>query len=320
VASAVTTDRQRSRFDLILFPTSPPSLQQSSFVIKQFNTDYFFIQDRAISSSRVSSRIYSVADLSSPRSPPTLYHLTIITASQHPTTSKTTTTQYKMVILGGLELVAAGYLLREHAKNKRDRRDLRQEAETLEDTQYEVEQEERRRRRTHSHNGRHHHRPDSRERRHHYADPKPPYNPNLTYGSQPQGPPRPSSVPPMMQTTPNYPPTGWPAHWDQSHRPGPEHKYAPPPTPQNNNAYLSPNAVPNPGTVPPNYQYPQYGPHRATSPGARTPTPEKSATPVGGRRPQPYGPSASVPSPHVRFNVPGEGSSQRYDPPPAYQE
>ena len=36
-----------------------------------------------------------------------------------------------MVIFGGLELVAAGYILHKHNKNKRERRRLEEEAEEL---------------------------------------------------------------------------------------------------------------------------------------------------------------------------------------------
>ncbi|KIY03880.1 uncharacterized protein Z520_00571 [Fonsecaea multimorphosa CBS 102226] len=93
-----------------------------------------------------------------------------------------------MVILGGLELVAAGYILKEmHNDGKEEER----------------EREKRRRRRRHSRED--HHRP------HHHDDPspnrpsRPPQQQQLRPPQQPGGPPRPYSAPPPQNRPPMMP-------------------------------------------------------------------------------------------------------------------
>jgi hypothetical protein len=135
-----------------------------------------------------------------------------------------------MVILGGLELVAAGYILHKHSKNKRERQRLREAEELLEEEEYH--------RRSHSHTGRgrrhSHERERSHTRRHrhdhkeYYGDQKPAIDAQtpsqylkpeyLPAHTQPQ---RASSAPPPQE---GYPPTGWPAHWKQSQYPEPNNR------------------------------------------------------------------------------------------------
>ena len=156
-----------------------------------------------------------------------------------------------MVILGGLEIVAAGYLYHKHEQNKKERERLREEDEALEE---EVRKLEEKRRLKHQlKQGR----PGGNEylavpgpgpggpgrhgrRRDHSAPPAPgagvggmgipiqggPQRPPPqglvppqqygTYGSAP-GP----ISPPPMSPPPAYPGvvTGWPAHWEQSRGP-----------------------------------------------------------------------------------------------------
>ena len=226
-----------------------------------------------------------------------------------------------MVLLGGLEIVAAGYLIHKHQQNKKDKARLEEEAAALEEEQYRIfPPEDRKHRRPRSasrgrHSHEHHRSHDRYERRHSYdresrksrrentmplspqMRPQQYPNPSISTASlatqamRPQapsmGPPPqydPSTAParpaqdvkygwtdePAQQPRPqdpNFPPTGWPAHWEQSQTP-----------PVNN-------------LQPPSQQ-------ANTGRSRRERTPESS--------------------PHVRFAVPNS-SSQRPSPPPSYK-
>lgn len=90
-----------------------------------------------------------------------------------------------MVLLGGLEIVAAGYLIHKHQQNKKDKQRLEEEAAALEESQYRIfpsdqnrpASSQHRRRRSHSResSGRHSHERRERRDRHdrpHSADAK----------------------------------------------------------------------------------------------------------------------------------------------------
>ncbi|KAE8445588.1 hypothetical protein EG329_013221 [Mollisiaceae sp. DMI_Dod_QoI] len=182
-----------------------------------------------------------------------------------------------MVLLGGLELVAAGYIIHKHQQNKRDKQRLDDEAAALEEEQYHLfppddgrnSRSDNRRRRSHSRRRHSYDRYDRHDRPHshdgkyrrespsprpkpilkptNYSNPQlaqqrpPPYNAALATPpmaaaqrpapqAQPQPQPAPQSYPqdikygwtddqPSQQRPPqnqNYPPTGWPAEWQQS--------------------------------------------------------------------------------------------------------
>lgn len=173
-----------------------------------------------------------------------------------------------MVILGGLELVAAGYLINRHQKNKQEARRLQEEEEALEESRYRIHSADNagpgRRRshshdrhdhkrshshRRHSHDGRHSHdrrddrkynyeRPPRDARPHANSAPPPTYAtavPVVAQTVRPAQPPAMAPVRPPVQD-PSFPPTGWPAHWEQSQRP----PVAPPPQA----AQLPPNLAP----------------------------------------------------------------------------
>lgn len=165
-----------------------------------------------------------------------------------------------MVILGGLEIVAAGYLIHKHNQTKRERALLREEAESLEEETYRL-QEEAPYHRPHRHSRdraeteeerkeRHRRRRERRERekREQSAPPRIPVP-----VAQPQ-----YQQPPLRQTQTPQPGgivTGWPAHWKQS-----QTAPTPPPQPQ-----MGPNGYPQDikyGFVPeiPHDQYPAYPP------------------------------------------------------------
>ncbi|KAG4421424.1 hypothetical protein IFR04_005483 [Cadophora malorum] len=174
-----------------------------------------------------------------------------------------------MVILGGLELVAAGYIIHKHNQNKKEKQRIEEEAAALEEQQYRIFPSDGRGRHSQSH----HRRRRSHSRRRHSTDgkyrkesPRPPmpvarppqYNstpalvqkplqrpnthpqplqrPNAPLQPQqrpqPQPQPQPQSQaqyppdikygwtdeparPPQQQDL-TFPPTGWPAHWEQS--------------------------------------------------------------------------------------------------------
>jgi hypothetical protein len=204
-----------------------------------------------------------------------------------------------MVILGGLEIVAAGYLIHKHQQNKKDRARAEAEEAAIEEEEYRRRhgKSEHRRRRRHS-----------RERRHSYSydgkneyrprptmkppapqqispasmaqqstRPPPPYNSVPTATSQPPqdikygwtDEPAPQQQPP--QQDPNFPPTGWPSHWPQSQTLGTGSRLGP--------------------------QQPHGGPSYGRPDGRAT--------------------SAS---PHVRFAAPKRQRSPSFTPPPSYRE
>jgi hypothetical protein len=175
-----------------------------------------------------------------------------------------------MVILGGLELVAAGYLINRHHKNKQEARRLQEEEEALEESRYRIYSPNNAgpgRRRSHSHD-RHdrkrshsHHRHHSHDRRHSRDDrrddrkhnyerppresrphassgPPPAYAAAVPIAAQAVRPEQPPAMAPARPPVadPSFPPTGWPAHWEQSQRPSV--------TPQPQAAAMPPNLAP----------------------------------------------------------------------------
>lgn len=156
-----------------------------------------------------------------------------------------------MVILGGLELVAAGYLINRHQKNKQEARRIQEEEDALEEQQYRIHSATNAgpgRRRSHSHD-RHdrkhshsHHRHHSHDRRHsrddrrddrkyNYERPQREFRPHATSAPPPMyaaappivhqavrpAPPAMAPVrPPVAEQS--FPVTGWPANWEQSQR------------------------------------------------------------------------------------------------------
>jgi hypothetical protein len=217
-----------------------------------------------------------------------------------------------MVILGGLEIVAAGYLIHKHQQNKKDKARIEDEEAALEEDEY-----RKRHSRSHHRHRSHSRRRHSRERRHSYdgkydyrrESPRPMPAKSAMKPAAPQQVPPPSMAPQSMrppppyasvptatpqppqdikygwtdeptpqqqppQQDPNFPPTGWPAHWPQSQTPDP-------------GARLGPQA--------------QY--HRGESSRGRS-----------------DGRSVSA-SPHVRFAVPrNRERSPSWSPPPSYRE
>jgi hypothetical protein len=210
-----------------------------------------------------------------------------------------------MVIFGGLELVAAGYILHKHNQNKRERRRLEEDAEILEEEQYH--------RRSHSHNRSRSYddrddngyRAHNRKHRHDHAttsesqrpvEEKPQY---LSPGYYAQ-PPRASSAPPQDEY---YPPTGWPEHWKQSQYS--EQNTAP--------SYAQANAA----------QYPQrQAPPSGSSRRSRSPAPSSSSRGRTEARPSQSGSSGYLEE--QRHSRRGDAMSDRrstasYDPPPEYR-
>ncbi|RDW82061.1 hypothetical protein BP6252_03173 [Coleophoma cylindrospora] len=143
-----------------------------------------------------------------------------------------------MVILGGLEVLAAGYLLHKHNKNKKERARLEEEAAALEEQQYQILPPERHGRRHNSHDRKHSYerrhshsrdRKHSRHRQDHHAGPSqsvpppqyvaavPPQYPVQQHPNNSQffPPPPPNPPVPQQQQGGYYPPTGIPAHWEQ---------------------------------------------------------------------------------------------------------
>ena len=139
-----------------------------------------------------------------------------------------------MVILGGLEIVAAGYLIHKHNKNKKERARLEEEVAALEESSYPLFPADQRppRRHTHSHTHSqsqsrpHTHSSQSlvqldesdeerRERRRRRREKKK-REEEFEYGRTNSAPPK------MAQTQSVVAPgvvAGWPAHWKQSHVP-----------------------------------------------------------------------------------------------------
>lgn len=166
-----------------------------------------------------------------------------------------------MVILGGLEIVAAGYLIHKHNQNKRDKQRLEDEAAALEEQQYRIfpsdgrhssSQHRHSRRRSRSRerqsHGRRRHSTDGRYKHDsprpskpalvmapaiHQAAQPPAYNPIPQTTAQP--PPQDMKYgwrddEPVHGQRPNgqFPPTGWPAEWAQSQTALPNGNLQPP--------------------------------------------------------------------------------------------
>jgi len=198
-----------------------------------------------------------------------------------------------MVIFGGLELVAAGYIIHKHSKNKKEKRRLEEEAAALEEQQYRIYPSPPPHRRHHSHDRRH-----SRDRKHRneaqVAPGQPPYINGSGAGNvYAEYPPRANSVPPT------YPQNGW-------YAPGPAgapaqqtKPYPPSGYPQN-----YPNQDPN---------APQYGQYPAPGFG-----PSQSMGDLGRGR-QDRRAEEAVTSPHVRFAGPDGEEHGRFSPPPEYR-
>jgi len=148
-----------------------------------------------------------------------------------------------MVILGGLEVLAAGYLLHKHNQNKRERAIIREETAALEEQTYPLQDKppySQPHRHSHSHDREEtreerrerHRRRHSRERRERQ---KREWEDERRYGREHSAPPkinvpvkRQDAVVFPMQTQTQQPGgvvTGWPASWEQSHT-------APTPPPQ----------------------------------------------------------------------------------------
>jgi len=250
-----------------------------------------------------------------------------------------------MVLCGGLELVALGYVIHKHQKNKRERELLKGEVAALEEQQYPLQERPHR----HTHSNSHsldrqesreerrerHRRRRSKERRErekwefehgggreYMASPKihaphvrPPIivAPGQTQTPQPNG----------------YPPTGWPSNWKQAHTP-------PTPIP-----LAQPNGYPQDvkyGFVPeiPHEEYPPYPPPPfSPNPSGRDSRGRSSTLDVNdGRRGRPttrrsvsprlgvYDEYSRSPTPRVRFStedvVLGEGRGVK-SPPPKYR-
>lgn len=247
-----------------------------------------------------------------------------------------------MVVFGGLELVAAGYLIHKHNQNKRERALIREEAAALEEQQYPLQDEPpytRPHRHSHSH-GREetkeerkerHRRRRSRERR---ERERWEYENSARPGRDHSAPPkmqvskqqRPAAFPghPQAQTQTPQPGgivTGWPGHWQQTQTPAtppPPHAQPPPPPPA-----MNPNGYPQDvkyGFVPeiPHDQYPPYPPPPfSPGPGPSSGDGRGRASTLDvndGRRGRPktrrsvsprlgtYDEYSRSPSPHVRFS------------------
>jgi hypothetical protein len=172
-----------------------------------------------------------------------------------------------MVILGGLELVAAGYLINKHHKNKQEARRIKEEEEALEESRYRIysadnagpgrrrthSQDRHDRKHSHSHRRHSHDRKHSRDdrrddRKHSYDRPQKESRPHASSAPPPVyaaavpvihkavRPPQPAIAPARPPVTdPSFPPTGWPQHWEQTQRPV---------TPQPQVAPMPPNLAP----------------------------------------------------------------------------
>ncbi|KAF4630853.1 hypothetical protein G7Y89_g7290 [Cudoniella acicularis] len=252
-----------------------------------------------------------------------------------------------MVLLGGLEIVAAGYLINKHQKNKRERQRIEDERLALEEEQYHLfpPEDERHGRRHRSHSerrhsdDRHERRRSSRERRH-SRDRKP---------RRESPPPRPASTTPVPPRHDSYSSSSRPSKHSadrlpvqQMSQPVPQSMPRPPPQPQQ--PYAQPQAQPYPQPyVQPQQQDVKYGwtdnegsssrlqhdgpptgwpehweqsqrPERsALRPSARAQGANQSAESLRGRS-----------NSRVRFNLPedvlqpGE-RAQSYSPPPEYR-
>jgi len=179
-----------------------------------------------------------------------------------------------MVLFGGLEIVAAGYLLNRHYKNKEEKERLEAEAAALEEQQYRIYSpdhagpgESGRRRRAHSHDRERRRRYDGKDRR---GDRKDKWDSDDEgdeerrrrrrereddEGGRAEGRRRREEIPQRPQQRQDaYPPTGIPANWQQ--RPHQRPPQGPLQGPPQQHPY-PPNQYPPPPNMNPNIQVPQ---------------------------------------------------------------
>jgi hypothetical protein len=255
-----------------------------------------------------------------------------------------------MVIFGGLEIAAAGYLIHRHNQNKREKARLDDEAAALEEQQYRLfpadghgrphrrhrSHSHSRTRRSHSRDGRKHEyerrpRSHSYERKSRRDTSLPPVMP------MPMSVPMQQNIPPPQYT--NAPPGAMPAPYPQSYPQDVKYGWTDEPAPASAFA----------GTAAPQEQQPAAGvvtgwPAHWTQ--SQTPEPNMSRPPSGYPAGQAYQgesprvrPQDAPASPHVRLAVPGERNlttpggrrsrsrertrprrrSESYSPPPSYR-
>lgn len=101
-----------------------------------------------------------------------------------------------MVLLGGLEVVAAGYLLHKHQQNKKERQRLEEERLDAEEEEYRRRRPTHRRHHSHSPRRHSHHRPHSHDGRYR------PESSKTTHSTVPS--PAPIPVAPSMHSQPTY--------------------------------------------------------------------------------------------------------------------
>jgi len=188
-----------------------------------------------------------------------------------------------MVILGGLELAAAGYIIHKHRKNKREKQRLQEEEAALQQEQYQYQNPtpcRKQPREKQAYDG-------QRPSQQHYADTS---HIPVANGRAPQ----------------TYPPTAWPHQ--QTSNPYPAASYLPP---YDGPAYHQASQFPQPRSQKPRQQGAQQ--ERYESRPSDT-FPQMSAGGMGV-----YDPHRGA-SPHVRFAMPDGGRpGDWYDPPPEYR-
>jgi hypothetical protein len=219
-----------------------------------------------------------------------------------------------MVILGGLEIVAAGYLIHKHQQNKKDKARLEEEEAYLEEEEY---------RKRHSSSN---HRHRSHSRRRHSRERPHSYDGKYDYRRES---PRPMPAKSAMRpaAAQQAPP---PSMAQQSMRPPPPYSSVPTATPQPpQDIKYGWTDEPTPQQQPP--QQPQHDPNFPPTgwpshwPQSQTPDPGARL----GAGPQQRGGESSrgrsdrratSASPHIRFAVPRRQRSPSFSPPPSYRE
>lgn len=225
-----------------------------------------------------------------------------------------------MVILGGLEIVAAGYLIHKHQQNKKDKARIEEEEAILEEEEY---------RKRHSRHG-HEHRHSSHSRRRHSRERRHSYDGKYEYGresSRPMTarpamrPPVPQQVPPMAQQSMRPPPPSMaqvppPYHTVPTATPQPpqdiKYGWTDEPTPQQQQQQSQPQQDPN---YPPTGWPSHWSQSQMPDSGARLQTPNQRGESSRGRGER----RAVSASPHVRFAVPRRERSPSFSPPPSYR-
>jgi len=229
-----------------------------------------------------------------------------------------------MVILGGLEIVAAGYLIHKHQQHKKDRALAEEEEAYLE------EEEDRKHRSRHGHgHGSHSRRRHSRERRHSYDEGKHEYrreSPRPRPARSAMRPPAPQQVPPpVMAQQSMRPPV--PPMSAQSMEAPPPYNAVPTATPQPaQDIKYGWTDEPTPQQQQPPQQDPNYPPTGWPQhwPQSQTPDPSARLGPPSSYQRDESSRSrenrrAASASPHVRFAVPRRGRSPSASPPPTYR-